>query len=264
MGYRCSFLDNTAYTAQDVNDIFARIVSGGVVFTDTGYVLSDLNEALAQTVGAGVTRDVNSCKVVKEDGVYKISKGACFMHDGSSVVFDENGVVIDIEQGVTNYVYLKRNDMDNTIDIVVSRAWGDENTVPLAYIDASGEIHDRRAYAKAKVELLTASNIRNCDGNIKCIGTTSETVSVDMGDGQFSYVIIWGGETKLGSEVQERVSNGKNLIELAEDSLVYVGTGRHLTDNQELLNITKKGQCLEFYLERATPYAEYTFNMGVI
>ena len=140
MAYKCSFLDNQTYIAQDVNDIFARITSGGVIFTDTGYTLGDLNAVQSGVTSGGVTRDTNSCKVVKNGNTYKISKGACFMNDGSAIIFDEDGQEIEITPNMENYVYLKRNVMANTINVVVSDAEGDEDTIPLAKIAENGTI----------------------------------------------------------------------------------------------------------------------------
>ncbi|MBQ7985925.1 MAG: hypothetical protein IJ304_01500, partial [Clostridia bacterium] len=161
MAYKCSFLDSQTYSAQDVNDIFARITQGGVVFTDTGYTFGDLNAAQESTVTGGVTRDTNSCMVVKDGDTYKISKGACFMNDGSAIIFDEDGQEIEITPDVINYVYLVRNLVANSIDIVVSEAQGDADSIPLAEIDEDGNVFDRRKYARAKVDLATSGNIKN-------------------------------------------------------------------------------------------------------
>ena len=84
MGYKCSFMDNEAYTAQDVNDAIGRIAGDGAVFSDAGDTLADLNTALAGIVGSGT--QLCGCGVTETDGVYKIGAGTCFMEDGSQKI----------------------------------------------------------------------------------------------------------------------------------------------------------------------------------
>jgi len=264
MAYKCSFLDNQSYTAQDVNDIFSRISHGGVVFTDTGYAFGDLNDAQATAVTEGVTRDENSCKVVVTDGVYKISKGACFMFDGSAIVFDANGQEIEVPEGVYSYVYLWRNTVGNSIDIVVSECSGDEASVPLAEIDELGRVFDRRRYAKAKIDVASWGSIKNFTVNFtKCTSTKSETVTVDMGNGDFSYIIMWDGERIYRDNIQNRVAYDKNLMELIEGEDILLSIGR-LGQHDEYMHVMKDGQNLHIYLNKPFPSAEYTLNLGVI
>ncbi len=265
MAYKCGFLDNDIYSAQDVNDIFARITSGGVVFTDTGYTFGDLNSAQSSVVSSGVTKDANSCKVVKSGSTYKISKGACFMNDGSTIIFDEDGQEIKITSGIVNYVYLARNLAGNTIDIVVSSKAGDEDSIPLAEISQSGEITDRRKYAKAKVDLATSAEARNFTTIYQqCATGTSETIISDLGDGAFSYLIVWSGSVSAGNTYQNREACGKNLIPLVEGTEIMVPLGRSSADETEQLYIKKVGQTIHSYIRRATAGAKYTLNMGVI
>ena len=62
MAYKCLFMDNGVYTAQDVNDAFSNIISGGV----SGYPLglnavADLNGAIAELVSGGVNYHGTDC-----------------------------------------------------------------------------------------------------------------------------------------------------------------------------------------------------------
>ena len=265
MAYKCSFLDNETYIAQDVNDIFARITSGGVVFADTGYTIGDLNNTQAMIATEGVVRDTNSCKVVKTDGAYKVSKGACFMNDGSAIIFDDAGYELEVEDGVLNYVYILRNNAANSIEVVVSKYPGDENSIPLAEIDRYGCVYDRRKYAKSKLDLTTYASTRKFTVNfIKCKPTTSDTVTVDMGDGAFSYLIVWDGERTYNNSRETRYASAKNLIELQDGEFVTLSIGMREGQYDERLYCKKDGQYLHFYLTNPYPWADYTLNLGLL
>lgn len=265
MAYKCSFLDNETYSAQDVNDIFARITSGGVTFADTGYTIGDLNSATSETVTEGVTRDANSCKVIKDGDTYKISKGACFMNDGSAIIFDDMGQEIEIISGIINYVYLERNVMENTIDITVSATAGGEDSIPLAEINEEGTVFDRRKYSKAKVDFTMSERVRNFTVNIpECTDTASEIISVDLGEGDFSYVTVWGGNRTYNGIDEERVPSGKNLVPLVEGEYVAMHIGQYEESRIEDIYCSKDGQTMTIFLIGGKYGAEYTLNMGVI
>lgn len=266
MAYKCSFLDNEEYTAQDVNDIFARITSGGVLFADTGYTMGDLNAAAGSVATEGVTRDPDSCRVVKENDRYKISKGACIMNDGSAIIFDANGQEIDVVEGQLNYVYLMRNSVGNTIDVIVSTYPGEAESIPLAEIDKKGIIHDRRVYARAKVDICSQGYLRNFTVNFtQCTSSKSETVTVDFGDGAFSYIIMWDGErVSSGGSTQARVANLRNLMPLIEGETVNLSIGKYIGDHAEYVSLEKDGQNLNICLLDPLSSAEYTINMAVI
>ena len=266
MAYKCSFLDNEAYTAQDVNDIFARITFGGVLFADTGYTLGDLNTAAAGVTTEGITRDPDSCRVVKENDRYKISKGACIMNDGSAIIFDANGQEIDVVEGQHNYVYLMRNSVENTIDVIVSTHPGEAESIPLAEIDEKGRVRDRRVYARAKVDVGSQGFLRNFTVNFtQCTSAKSETVTVDFGDGAFSYIIMWDGVRVSGNgSTQDRVADFRNLMPLVEGETVKLSIGKYLGDHTEYVCLEKDGQNLHIYLSDPLSSAEYTINLAVI
>lgn len=266
MGYKCSFLDNQEYTAQDVNDIFKRVSWGGVMFYDTQDVISDLNNAGEQLTSQGVTmEDTNSCRVVLNDGRYLISKGCCLMHDGSSITFDEDGYEITPVLGQKNYVFIQRNDMSNSIDIVVSESAGDESSVTLAEIDENGKIYDRRIYAKAKVQLGREKGIRNYTLNFYTwISDDSETVTLDLENGDFSYIIIWGVHVSAEQNSFTRVPTSKNLFELVEAENVSIGIGKYVGDVYERIMVQKDGQYLHIFLTDVVRKGDYIVDIGVI
>ncbi len=266
MAYRCSFLDNEVYSAGDVNDVFACLTSGGVTFYDTENTLSDLNDALAQTVSEGVLADGTSCKVVSDGEGYKISPGACFMKDGSVIIFDEDGESISITEGVRNYVYIERNTSTNSIDVKASPISGGEDSVPLAEIDEEGNIYDKRKYALSKVMLGVGNTLKNIELEFTdCPRERSETLTVDIGSGDFSYIIVWGG-TYIGEDgdVETRVSSGKNLAVLSEEKSVYLLIGRSEVMPVEFVYAKKNGQYLEIFLNKIIMGAKYKLSIAVI
>lgn len=266
MAYRCSFLDNEVYTAQDVNNVFSCLTSAGVVFADTGNTLSDLNTAVAEATDEGVLADASSCRVVCEDGVYKISPGACFMADGSVIIFDAEGEEISVSEGVKNYVYLERNRPANSIDVVVTTVAGGENSVPLAEISEDGTISDTRKYAHSKVMLGVADTLKSFTREFtQCTYDSSETITVDIGTGGFSYIIIWGGTYVSQSGTTEtRAASARNLAELAEGELVKLSIGKSENLYREYVYFKKNGQYLDIHLTNTGKDGKYTLDFSVI
>ncbi|MDD6735738.1 MAG: hypothetical protein PUE13_05435 [Clostridiales bacterium] len=187
MGYKCSFLDDASYTAQDVNDALGHIAGGGAAFTDTGDTLDDFNTTLSGITGAGT--QLCGCAVTESGGVYKIGAGTCFMEDGSQITFDSDGYVIEPIENKKSYVYVSRNQVGNTIDVVVSETAGGDGTVPLAEIAAGGGITDTRSYARAKVLLLAAqaSPSRSFTVNRQLFHAGD---SINVGYSDWRYIIV--------------------------------------------------------------------------
>ena len=266
MAYRCSFLDNEVYSASDVNNVFACLTSGGVTFVDTGNTLSDLNDAVGMSVSAGVMADGTSCKVVKDDAGYKISAGACFMNDGSVIIFDEDGERITPYEGTYNYVYIERNSATNSIDIVVSQMEGRENSIPLAEIDEDGDVFDKRKYALSRVMLGVGNTLKNFDVEFnEWEEDKTETLTIDIGSGDFSYIVIWGGTyTGTDGKTETRVSSGKNLSALADGTKtrLLIGRGEYLP--LESVYAKKNGQYLEIFLSDVINNSKYTLSFAVI
>lgn len=266
MAYRCNFLDNQVYSSSDVNDVFSCLTSGGVMFSADDNVITALNETSAQIVGEGVLSDATSCKVIKEEEVYKILPGACFMNDGSVIIISNGGETISVPKSVKSYVYFERNHPKNSIDIVVSENAGGEESVPLAEISEKGEIFDRRKYAASRVMVGISGVMRNASAEFtQCTFDGSEKVSVDMGSGNFSYIVIWGGTYTSSLEKEEpRVSSGKNLERLSEDEEISLLIGRYETKAGEFVYAKKNGQYLELQLLGTISGGKYTLNFAVI
>ena len=188
MGYKCLFMDNDIYTAQDVNDTISNIISGGISNYPIGSnAISDLNSAIAELTQQGVQFMGTSCLVVNDGGTYKISEGACFMNDGSQIAFDEDGYEITHTPNRYEYVYLERDVLHNTINVVVSEESGGVDTVPIAEITANGAVLDRRRFAKAKISLTAEpQNI----GITKHIEHQGGAFNVDIGFDGWKYIVF--------------------------------------------------------------------------
>lgn len=188
MAYRCLFMDNGVYTAQDVNDALSNIVSAGI----SGYpfgsnAVAGLNEAIAGIANSGTQFKGTNCLLVNNNGTYKISEGSCFMADGSQIVFDSDGYVIEHQNGVYEYVYFERDVLHNTINVVVSDHSGGADTVPIAEIDTIGAVIDRRRFSKAKVSLFAEPQNIEIAKRITIPVVTSQ--DVETGFNGWKYII---------------------------------------------------------------------------
>ena len=155
--------------------------------------------------------------------------------------------------------------MRNSIDIVVSESAGGESSVPLAVIDEAGKIYDRRIYAKAKVQLGREKGIRNYTLNFYTgISSESETVTLDLENGDFSYVIIWGAQVSTEQNSYTRVPTSRNLFELVEAEDISMGIGKYLGDVYEKVKVQKDGQYLHIYLTDTVGKGNYIVDIGVI
>ncbi len=264
MAYKCSFMDNGVYEAQDVNDMFSHLTSAGVVFSDTGNTLSDLNEANANTVSEGVTNYADSCRVINQDGVYKICAGTCFMEDGSAITFDEEGAELEVTPYVYSYVYLQRSIPENDIKIVVSENAPAEGCVSLAEIDTTGAIYDRRTYSKAKVQVGTPNTLKNFTQRFTP-ADLGNTLSIDIGTGDFSYFIVWNVNRIDGDYVTSYVTINKNLVPVTEGATGYIDTGNTMNSSPDLtIYVSKDGQTLNMSLARYNRFVSYDIEFGVI
>lgn len=188
MGYKCAFMDNEVYSADDVNGIISRLTTAGVVLANSENVLADFNSVTSEITSEGVEDNLDSCKLMVADGVYKISEGVCFMNDGSTIVFDAEGYIVTPISNTYCYVYLKRNAPSNTIDIVVSEVAGEGDFVPIAEINEYGKVFDRRAFSMAKVKMSTEKSLKSYVAELNIVDSMS--VTVDLGTSNFSKIIL--------------------------------------------------------------------------
>lgn len=250
MGYICTFMDNDTYTAQDVNTAFSHLTSEGVaIFEDTGDLTADLDSAVSEVVSSGAV--LGACKVIEEDGTYKISAGTCFMADGSQITFDSNGYEITPIENTKSYVYLKREEANNTIRVVVSSSAGETGTVPLAEISALGVIADKRKFAMAKIGLSTANIVRSGSVNIYDVHPPiGDILTIDMGFSGFKYLIV----------TDDFSNYYKRCIDLSDGEAHYT-FARGGEQNIGNVKVRKEGSCLVFTSENNYPICIMNFEV---
>ncbi|MBE7015566.1 MAG: hypothetical protein E7417_01945 [Ruminococcaceae bacterium] len=260
MGYRCSFMDNEVYSAQDVNERFACMFTEGVSLADGENLLADLNQITSEVATAGVIQD--SCKVVKTDTGYKILKGSAIMPDGSGITFDDQGYEFTAEYGVYQYVYLRRNEPYNRIDVVVSTEAPDENCVSLAHITATGLVSDHRKYAQTKLISTQESTLRKVTKEFLSSNSyVCETI--DFGSGAFTYFAILDGKIKTATP-RKLSACKENLVEITDGEELEIALMGATGVTTAILHIKKDGQYLEVWFESNDRWMDYELTFGVI
>lgn len=212
MAYKYSFADNEIYGASDLNAITKRLVTSGVEdsFADgVAYNVSNINEIGKVIYTQGIVPE--SCLTLKvvlaSDDKILINPGTAFFDDGSVIEIEEGGEELSYTKGAVNYVYLK-NDLINTNSsypcCTTDAPEGDY--VLLAEIDESGNITDKRTYAKGKLPgyQSNAGNTMIINERIYLENTTpyqqrslSGSTTFDIGENNFEYILSY---VKNGSQ----------------------------------------------------------------
>ena len=95
MGFKCNFLDNEIYGADDVSEAFSRIMSSGVMAYQVNETVAEaLNEMTGELINSGVTNYSGMQISVSGNEIY-IAPGTAFFNSGVSVVVDENGEMLE-------------------------------------------------------------------------------------------------------------------------------------------------------------------------
>lgn len=223
-----SFMDNSLYGADEINQTFSKLTTEGVSlfnYTDGDNPLVSLNDAVAGFIQPGIELyNVDACKVKydKENDKFTIGTGNAFMIDGSSITIDSQDY--DITQRVYElrklnegdiWVSFYRNIPENCIDIIVDTDdtyFNSEYSVPLAKISADNSVFDKRIYAKTKLAPCSANVINTV--TVSC----GQLISTDTGDMLKRAVIkeVFPGATKVYVAFNlhdiQRVESGEELV----------------------------------------------------
>lgn len=242
MGYKSSFLDNEIYGADDISAAFSRILTSGVlVYPERETVADSLNEMTSEVVDAGVT-DFGGLEVSRTETGAKVGQGTAFFESGVAVVVDSEGATVDFEEGTAVYIYFIYQPEFNSVLLKATEELPDGDTLVLAYIDADGNISDRRSYASAKMMVNTTNMYYDFtmehtrwSSSLSNIIEGSQTVH-KMPHNGFSYLLIMGGE--FGKSVTYAPKN--HIIDLNVEGRQSVNLNDYSTQ-PSLLYIERNG-----------------------
>lgn len=227
MAYESSFFDNQIIGVDHLNKLAQRFVTSGIADQfENGipYNVSKINDIIVANGSSGVVpSSVNTLKVTKSGGSsVLINIGTAFFHNGATIDVTEPET-LSYSPGVPNYVYLK---CDTALNRAFPACTTNEPTgdfVLLAEISSSGEITDKRTYAKGKLPGYQSNSNTRLDFNISISGNkdgqfydyTGLSYDIDLGVNNYSYLVF---------------DNGNNLESGASGSLT-----RYCLDNNSFI-----------------------------
>lgn len=246
MSYKCSFLDNEIYGAEDVSGAFSKLISGGVLpYPETDTVSQALNTLNAEVVSDGVAAYDSLEVSITETGAM-VGKGVAFFESGVSVEVDSDGAAVDFEAGKSVYVYFAYYPELNSVVLKATEELPDGDIVALAYISEDKTITDMRKYAAAKVAVNTANTYHNFTVHHKrwCNNTTNAMEGAQtvykMPHNGFRYLLLKGADLgaidyKPVEHVIDLNVEGEQYIYLNESG---ISTMMYVTRNGTELTIT--------------------------
>lgn len=110
------FMDDTVYSADDVNAVFARMINAGVSMFDESAndPLQALNSAVSNIINSGVMTS-DALKISISDGKIYAEPGCAFLPDGSCTIITEKYEICDAPSSY-GHLFLYRDTMNNRID----------------------------------------------------------------------------------------------------------------------------------------------------
>lgn len=258
MSYKCSFLDNEVYGSEDVSAAFSRILSSGVLaYPEAETVQEALNTLTAEVVGDGVA-EYGGLEVSLTEAGAKVGKGAAFFESGVAVEVDSDGAEVSFENGMSVYISFVYYPELNSVVLKATETIPDGDAVVLGYVDAEGNLLDKRSYAQAKVAINT-SNVYH-DFKVHHTATSrnynnpingSQSV-YHMPHNAFRYLILKNAD--LGSFNYAPV---EHVIDLNKEGVQYLV----LNDGYEaMVGVEKNGTDLKITSIYPTAYNERTYE----
>lgn len=241
MGFKCNFLDNEIYGADDVSEAFSRIMSSGVMaYQDNGTVAEALNEMTGELINSGVTNYSGMQISVSDNEIY-IAPGTAFFNSGVSVVVDENGEMLERADLTEGYVYFLYEPELNLVAPKFSDSLPDKDIVPLAFISADGKVTDIRRYAMSKVALNSKNNYFEYQVSLDWFGEAGSTddknkIVIDLPHNGFRYLMIKKAECP---ELKNRFFAEQQVFDFEEGD--YFETYTADTQISTYLTIEKTG-----------------------
>lgn len=228
MGYKCSFLDNEIYGADDVSEAFSKIISNGVrVECSNEKVISSLNSLTSETVESG-TRSYSDLNVTYTDGIFTINSGTGFFASGVSVTVDADGIRLErreLEKGYISIVY--DEDFNKVLpQITVEKPTGD--VLLLAEFDGE-KLTDIRQYASTKLAVNSANCYHDFTIEIKRFSNfgqlySDSTATYEMPHNAYKYLLLRTAECEelplyLNDTVIDLTVEGTQKFKLNRNSI---------------------------------------------
>lgn len=165
MGYRCSFLDNEVYGADDVSEAFSNLISGGVrTVYDGENVTETLNELTGEVVTAG-TRSYSDLKVTLSGEVITIGEGVGFFNSGVSIKVDKDGIVLDKGERANGYISIIYDaDLNKVLPQITDSIPTGDVLLLARFVGES--VTDLRSYARSKLSVNSANNYHDFTINL--------------------------------------------------------------------------------------------------
>ncbi len=235
MGIKYSFVDSVLYGTEDINDIARSLVGAGIApfLSKDSYNTSDLN-ALTQAIASqGVQLD--GCKVKLEnvstaDMIAAIGQGIVFFENGVRLEVDSDGYFVAVTPNVAGYIFAHFSTSLQVASIQFAEELPDDGEyVLLAQVSDSGEVFDKRVYARSKLATLG----KNITKVTSFEAVTPEDISVypyaiyvvgevkDADTSQYNYAIIEVGGDYGNIIVDLNVQDGQKY-EVGKRSYDYV------------------------------------------
>ena len=260
-----TFEDNTAVTAEDLNNIAVDLGSTTFsAFSDEKFGVDKLNEITADLVTAGILKTetdssgiaVMGCKPYASGENLCIGKGKLVFNSGAKITIEES---VSTELTAGTYVYAFNDVTIGKASIQVSQSSPTEGDyVMLARIEADGSVCDLREYAKTKALSTTDGVLRNFTQETEGAGIE---YTVDVGAG-FTYFVLWNIKG-----TSRTYTYGTNAVELADGGTVSItmstsSDGGYYAE----LHIKRVGDCLTMWTDDSISYysGACTINFGVI
>ncbi|MDO4618443.1 MAG: hypothetical protein Q4B31_02855 [Clostridia bacterium] len=158
MGYKCTFLDNEIYGADDVSKAFSNLLTSGVLpYAERETVAQSLNAMTQEVISDGVT-GYDGMEVTWKNGIITIGSGTAYFDSGVAVMVDSDGCTLECGENEEGYVYFLYTEELNLVAPKFTAALPEGDVIPLAKIDADGTVTDMRKYAMSKIMLNTKNS----------------------------------------------------------------------------------------------------------
>ncbi len=245
MGYKCSFLDNESYGADDICAAFSRLTTAGVLaYPEAQTVADSLNQLTSELVSEGVA-DFGGCKVSCDGENVFIGAGTVFFSSGVSAVVDSEGILIEYANaGEQVYVSMTYEEAFNRVIPQISTDLPEGDSVLLARIEADGTAVDMRSFARAKI-IPNSANVFDAftldvEKSFSSINSSNYNYEHVMPHANFKYLLVLDAEC-----TSTFLDPSPRIIDISEE-------GEYFTKLQDSsitrrLYIKRVGETLSFY-----------------